>query len=155
MAEEKNQKERALILIKPDAMARKLSGIVIYDLDHLNLKMIGLKLVSVQKHLAEKHYEVHKEKPFYNDLLKYIMGEYHNVHSIIAIAYEGENAIQKLREYAGKTNPDDADPVTLRGRYGKVNSKTNNFDNVMHISDSPENGEKEISIWFSKEELVE
>ncbi len=147
--------ERALILIKPDAMARKLSGIVIYDLDHLNLKMIGLKLVSVQKHLAEKHYEVHKEKPFYNDLLKYIMGEYHNVHSIIAIAYEGENAIQKLREYAGKTNPDDADPVTLRGRYGKVNSKTNNFDNVMHISDSPENGEKEISIWFSKQELVE
>ncbi len=155
MAEEKNQKERALILIKPDAMARKLSGIVIYDLDHLNLKMIGLKLVSVQKHLAEKHYEVHKEKPFYNDLLKYIMGEYHNVHSIIAIAYEGENAIQKLREYAGKTNPDDAEPSTLRGRYGKVNSKTNNFDNVMHISDSPENGEKEISIWFSKEELVE
>ncbi len=152
---EENKKERALILIKPDAMARKLSGIVIYDLDHLNLKMIGLKLVSVQKHLAEKHYEVHKEKPFYNDLLKYIMGEYHNVHSIIAIAYEGENAIQKLREYAGKTNPDDAEPSTLRGRYGKVNSKTNNFDNVMHISDSPENGEKEISIWFSKEELVE
>lgn len=155
MAEEKNQKERALILIKPDAMARKLSGIVIYDLDHLNLKMIGLKLVSVQKHLAEKHYEVHKEKPFYNDILKYIMGEYHNVHFIIAIAYEGEDAIKKLREYAGKTNPDDADPLTLRGRYGKVNSKTNNFDNVMHISDSPENGEKEISIWFSKEELVE
>lgn len=152
---EENKKERALILIKPDAMARKLSGIVIYDLDHLNLKMIGLKLVSVQKHLAEKHYEVHKEKPFYNDLLKYIMGEYHNVHSIIAIAYEGENAIQKLREYAGKTNPDDAEPSTLRGRYGKVNSKTNNFDNVMHISDSPENGEKEIAIWFSKEELVE
>jgi nucleoside-diphosphate kinase len=147
--------ERVLVLIKPDAMARKLSGIVIYDLDHLNLKMIGLKLVSVQKHLAEKHYEVHKEKPFYPDLLKYIMGEFHNVHSIIAIAYEGEDAIKKLREYAGKTNPDDADPSTLRGKYGKVNSKTNNFDNVMHISDSPENAEKEISMWFSKEELVE
>lgn len=150
-----NSKERALILIKPDTISRKLTGIVIYDLDHLNLKMIGLKLISVQKHLAEKHYEVHKEKPFYNDLIKYLMGEYHNVHSIIAIAYEGENAIQRLREYAGKTNPDDAEPYTLRGRYGKVNSKTNNFDNVMHISDSPENGEKEISIWFSKEELVE
>lgn len=147
--------EKVLVLIKPDAMARKLFGIIMYDLAHLDLKMIGLKLVSVQKHLAEKHYEMHKEKPFYNDLLKYIMGEYHNVHSIIAIAYKGENAIQKLREYAGKTNPDDAEPSTLRGRYGKVNSKTNNFDNVMHISDSPENGEKEISIWFSKEELVE
>ncbi len=149
------KEERALVLIKPDAMARRLSGIVIYDLDHLNLKMIGLKLVSVQKHLAERHYEIHKEKPFYNDLLKYIMGEYHNIKSIIAIAYEGENAIQKLREYAGKTNPDDAEPYSLRGRFGKVNSKTHNLDNVMHISDSPENGEKEISIWFSNEELVE
>ena len=147
--------EKVLVLIKPDAMARKLFGIIMYDLAHLDLTMIGLKLVSVQKHLAEKHYEVHKEKPFYNDLLKYIMGEYHNVHSIIAIAYKGEDGIRKLREYAGKTNPDDADPSTLRGKYGKVNSKTNNFDNVMHISDSPENGEKEIAIWFSKEELVE
>lgn len=147
--------EKVLVLIKPDAMARNLAGIIIHDLFRLNLKMIGLKLVAVKKHLAEKHYEIHKEKPFYPDLLKYIMGEYHNVHSIIAIAYEGKGAIKKLREYAGKTNPDDAEPLSLRGRYGKVNSKTNNLDNVMHISDSPENGEKEISIWFSKEELIE
>lgn len=147
--------EKVLVLIKPDAMARNLAGIIIHDLSQLKLKMIGLKLVSVQKHLAEKHYEVHKEKPFYSDLLKYIMGEFHNVHSIIAIAYEGEDAIKKLREYAGKTNPDDAEPSTLRGKYGKVNSKTNNFDNVMHISDSPENGEKEIAIWFDEDELVE
>jgi nucleoside-diphosphate kinase len=83
------------------------------------------------------------------------MGEFHNVHSIIAIAYEGEDAIKRIRDYAGKTNPDDADPVTIRGKYGKINSKTNNFDNVMHISDSPENGEKEISIWFDEDELVE
>lgn len=147
--------EKVLVLIKPDAMARRLFGIIMYDLAHLDIKMIGLKLVSVKKHLAEEHYADHKEKPFYQDLLKYIMGELHNVHSIIAIAYEGEDAIKKLREYAGKTNPDDADPSTLRGRYGKVNSKTKNFDNVMHISDSPENGEKEISIWFDEDELVE
>ncbi len=147
--------EKVLVLIKPDAMAKQLAGIIIHDISKLNLKMIGLKLVNVQKHLAEKHYEEHKEKPFYPDLLKYIMGEFHNVKSIIAIAYEGEDAIKRLREYAGKTNPDDANPLTLRGKYGKVNSKTNNFDNVMHISDSPQNGEKEIAIWFSKEELVE
>lgn len=147
--------ERVLVLIKPDAMAKQLAGIIIHDISQIKLKMIGLKLVNVKKHMAEKHYEDHKEKPFYPDLLKYIMGEYHDVSSIIAIAYEGENAIKKLREYTGKTNPDEADPSTLRGRYGKVNSKTNNFDNVMHVSDSPENGEKEISIWFSKEELVD
>ena len=147
--------EKVLVLIKPDAMAKQLAGIIIHDISKLNLNMIGLKLVNVQKHLAEKHYEEHKEKPFYPDLLKYIMGEFHNVKSIIAIAYEGEDAIKRLRDYAGKTNPDDADPLTLRGKYGKVNSKTKNFDNVMHISDSPQNGEKEIAIWFSKEELVE
>jgi nucleoside-diphosphate kinase len=147
--------ERVLVLIKPDAMARNLAGIIIHDLSQLKLKMIGLKLVAVNKHLAEKHYEVHKEKPFYLDLLKYIMGELHNVHSIIAIAYGGEDAIKKVRDYAGKTNPDEAEPLSLRGKYGKINSKTKNFDNVMHISDSPENGEKEIYIWFSKEELVE
>jgi nucleoside-diphosphate kinase len=147
--------ERVLVLIKPDAMARNLAGIIIHDLSQLKLKMIGLKLVAVNKHLAEKHYEMHKEKPFYPDLLKYIMGEFHNVHSIIAIAYEGEDAIKKIRDYAGKTNPDEAEPVSLRGKYGKINSKTNNFDNVMHISDSPENGEKEIAIWFDEDELVE
>jgi nucleoside-diphosphate kinase len=147
--------EKVLVLIKPDAMAKKLGGIIIHDISQLNLKMIGLKLVSVKKHLAEKHYENHKEKPFYPDLLKYIMGEYHNIDSIIAIAYKGEDAVKKLREYAGKTNPDEAEPSTLRGRYGKINSKTNNLDNVMHVSDSPENGEKEILIWFSNAELIE
>ena len=147
--------EKVLVLIKPDAMAKQLAGIIIHDISKLNLKMIGLKLINVKKHMAEKHYEEHKEKPFYPDLLKYIMGEFHNVNSIIAIAYSGEDSIKRLREYAGKTNPDDADPLTLRGKYGKVNSKTKNFDNIMHISDSPQNGEKEIGIWFSKEELVE
>lgn len=147
--------EKILVLIKPDAMKKQLGGIIIHDLSKLNLKMIGLKLVGVKKHLAEKHYENHKEKPFYPDLIKYIMGEFHNVDSIIAIAYKGENAIQKVREYIGKTNPDEAEPNTLRGKYGKFDSKTNNFDNVLHASDSPENTEKEISIWFSNEELLE
>jgi len=150
-----NKQEKVLVLIKPDAMQKQLAGIIIHDIFQLNLKMIGLKLVNVKKHLAEKHYQDHKEKPFYHDLLKYILGEFHNVNSIIAIAYQGENAIQKIRNYAGKTNPDEAEPYTLRGKYGKVHSKTKNFDNVIHASDSPENAEKEINIWFSKEELIE
>lgn len=147
--------EKVLVLIKPDAMAKNLAGIIIHDLSVLGLKMIGLKLVNVQKHIAEKHYEEHKEKPFYNDLVKYIMGEYHNVHSIIAIAYSGENAVKILRNYAGKTNPDEADSISIRGKYGKINSKTQQFENAIHVSDSPENGKKEINLWFSNEELIE
>jgi nucleoside-diphosphate kinase len=148
-------KERVLVLIKPDAMAKNLAGNIINDISYLKLKMIGLKLVNVQKHIAEEHYSVHKEKPFYPDLVRYIMGEYHDVKAIIAIAYEGESAIEKLREYAGKTNPDEARLDSLRGRYGKINSKTNQFENVIHVSDSSENGEKEIKIWFSQQELIE
>jgi nucleoside-diphosphate kinase len=148
-------KEKVLVLIKPDAMSKNLAGIIIHDFSVLGLKMIGLKLVNVKKHLAEKHYEEYKEKPFYNDLIKYLMGEYHNTNSIIAIAYKGENAIEKLREYAGKTNPDEASPTSIRGRYGKNNSKTKQMETVLHVSDSPSNGEKEINLWFSKQELVE
>jgi nucleoside-diphosphate kinase len=147
--------EKCLVLIKPDAIVKGLSWHIIEDISRLGLKMIGLKLVNVKRHLVEEHYLEHKEKPFYPDLIRYLMGEYHNVNSIIAIAYKGEDIIKKLRDYAGKTNPDEADPNSLRGKYGKVNSKTNQFENAVHISDSPNNGEKEIKIWFSEEELVE
>lgn len=146
--------ERALVLIKPDAMAKHLAGNIITDLYSLNLKMIALKLSNVKQELAEMHYSEHKGKPFYNDLIKYITGELHNARSIIAIAYEGEDAIKKLRTYAGKTNPDEAEPTSLRGKYGKLNSKTQNFDNVVHISDSPENGNREIKLWFDDDEIV-
>ncbi len=149
------EKERVLVLIKPDAMVKQLAGIIIHDISLLNLKMIGMKLVSVKKHIVEEHYKEHKEKPFYKDLIRYLMGELHKSNSIIAIAYEGKDAVKKLREYAGKTNPDEAENTTIRGRYGKVNSKTNNFDNVIHVSDSPENGKKEIAIWFDENELIE
>jgi nucleoside-diphosphate kinase len=148
------KEEKCLILIKPDAMVKNLAGNIINDISHLGIEMIGLKLVNVKKHIAENHYSEHKEKPFYPDLIKYIMGEYHNTKSIIAIAYKGEDAIKKLREYAGKTNPDEASPSSLRGRYGKINSKTNQIENAVHISDSPSNGEREIKLWFSNEELI-
>ena len=148
-------KEKLLVIIKPDAMARRLAGNIISDIYNLDLEMIGLKLVNVKKELAEQHYHEHKEKPFYNNLIRYITGELHEQKRVIAIAYEGENAIKKLRERTGKTNPDEAHPASIRGKYGKINSKTNNFDNVLHVSDSPENGDKEIALWFKKDELVQ
>lgn len=147
-------KEKVLVLIKPDAMVKNLAGNIINDISYLGLEMIGLKLVNVKKHLAEEHYAEHKEKPFYPELITYLTGGYHNVKSIIAIAYSGENAIKKLRDYAGKTNPDEALPTSLRGKYGKIHSKTKNFETVIHVSDSPANGEREIKLWFSPEELM-
>ena len=147
--------ERTLVLIKPDAMVKKLAGTVITDLYNLDLKMIGLKLVNVQKELAEQHYSEHKDKPFFEKLVNHITGELHDKENVIAIVYKGKNAVQKIRDAAGKTHPEDADSNTLRGKYGRVHTKTDCFENVIHASDSPETAEKEINLWFDKSELVE
>lgn len=147
--------EKTLVLIKPDAMVKRLAGTVITDLYNLNLKMIGLKLVNVQKELAEQHYSEHKDKPFFKKLVSHITGKLHNNENVIAIAYKGKDAVQKIRDAAGKTHPEEADSTTIRGKYGRWHSKTDCFENVIHASDSPENGEKEIKLWFDENELVE
>jgi len=150
--------EKTLVLIKPDAMVKKLAGTVITDLYNLNLKMIGLKLVNVKRELAEQHYSDIPEKhgkEVFEKLLQHITGELHDNENVIAIVYKGKNAVQKIRDAAGKTHPEDADSDTLRGKYGRVHTKTDCFENVIHASDSPENGEREIKLWFDKNELVE
>lgn len=146
--------ERTLVLIKPDAVAKGLSGQVIFELEKANLKMIAIKLVNVKKELAEKHYEEHKEKPFFEKLIKHLTGEFHNNANVIAIVYEGENAIKKIREITGKTFPDDAEFTSLRGKYGRYNQKTDCVENVIHASDSPDSAKREISLWFKEEEFV-
>lgn len=148
--------ERTLVLIKPDAMAKRLAGNIINDLYNLNLKMIGLKLVNVKKELAEQHYSEHKEKHFYEGLIEYITGKLHNNENVIAIVYKGDNAIKKVRDAIGKTNPDECEPWNIRGKYGKINTSKNNWhETVLHASDSKESAEREINLWFNKDELVE
>ena len=149
--------ERTLVLIKPDAMVKCLAGNIISDIYSLNLKMIGLKLVNVQKELAEQHYFEIKEKhgkDVFNKLIKHITGELHNNENVIAIVYEGKNAIQKIRDIAGKTNPEEAEPNTIRGRYGRIHSKTDCYENLIHASDSKKSAEKEIALWFDEKELI-
>lgn len=149
--------ERTLVLIKPDAMVKRLAGTIITDLYNLNLKMIGLKLVNVQRELAEKHYKDVKQrhgKEIFEKLIKHITGEFHNNENVIAIVYRGKNAIQKIRGAIGKTNPDECEPYHIRGKYGKINTKINCHETVIHASDSKENAEREIKLWFNENELV-
>lgn len=146
--------EKTLILIKPDAMVKRLAGNIINDLYNLNLKMIGLKLVNVQQELAEQHYSEHKEKPFFEKLVKHITGELHDQENVIAIVYQGENAVEKVRDAVGETHPEKAEPNTLRGKFGRLHSETDCFENVIHASDSVESAEKEIKLWFDDGELV-
>lgn len=147
--------EKTLILIKPDAMVKKLAGNIINDLYNLNLKMIGLKLVNVKRELGELHYEEHKGKPFFEELIDHITGKIHNNENVIAIVYSGENAIQKVRELTGSSNPDECEPSSLRGKYGKIHSKTNCRETVIHASDSVDSAKREIKLWFNDDELVE
>ncbi|PJE81650.1 nucleoside-diphosphate kinase [Candidatus Pacearchaeota archaeon CG10_big_fil_rev_8_21_14_0_10_32_42] len=146
--------ERTLVLIKPDAVVKGISGLILFELEQANLKMIGLKIVNVKKDLAEKHYEKLREKPFFENLINHLIGSFHNNSNVIAIVYEGENAIQKIRNLTGKTFPDDAEFCSIRGRYGRHNQKTDCVENVIHTSDSPESAKKEISLWFDDSELI-
>jgi nucleoside-diphosphate kinase len=146
--------EKTLVLIKPDAMAKKIEGSIIYDLSSLNLKMIGLKLVNVKDELAEMHYEEHKEKEFYKELIDYLTGKLHD-ENVIAIVYKGREAIKKVRDLIGDTHPDKTSPTSLRGKYGKVHSIHGWHETVLHASDSKESAEREINLWFDEDELVE
>jgi nucleoside-diphosphate kinase len=146
--------EKTLVLIKPDAMAKHLAGNIINDLYYLNLKMTGLKLVNVKRELAEQHYIEHKGKPFFEHLIQHITGVLHCDENVIAIVYEGENAIQKIRDAVGKSNPDESSPSSIRGKYGKIHSKTNCFETVIHASDSIQSAEREIKLWFDDDELI-
>lgn len=150
------EKQSCLILIKPDGLFKSITGNIINELSSSKLKIIGAKIISVKKELAEKHYSELKEKKpeIFEDVLKYIMGEFHT-NRVLALIYRGEDAIQKIRKIVGSTNPEEAEPTTIRGRYGRINSKTKVLENCIHASDSPENAEKEIKLWFSPNEITE
>lgn len=155
--------QQCLVLIKPDGLVKSLTGNIITGLSETKLKIVGAKIVNVSKELAEKHYselrqrliEKHGEEKgdtIFEDILKYLRGEYHT-NRIMALVYEGEDAIKKIREIAGETNPEKANPISIRGKYGRIHSKTQVFENVIHASDSEDNAKKEIQLWFEPEEL--
>lgn len=146
--------EQTLILIKPDGLIKSLTGNVISRLAEVKLTIMGAKVVRVSRELAEKHYEHLKDRPFFEELIIYIMGEVHKTYRVLALVYQGENAITKIRDVVGDTNPEKANPVSIRGAYGRITT-TGVFENVVHASSSPEDAEKEIKLWFQPDEIVE
>ena len=106
----------------------------------------------VNRALAEKHYAHLKEKPFYEELLKYIQGAYHKK-KVMALVYYGKDAIAKVRELAGSTNPEEADSVSIRGAYGRITTK-GVYENAVHSSTSEKEAEREIKLWFQPEEII-
>ncbi|MGI5997469.1 MAG: nucleoside-diphosphate kinase [Lutispora sp.] len=130
--------ERTLVLIKPDAMERKLMGEIISIYEKKGFSISALKIVKPTKEMAEEHYAEHKGKPFYEPLVNFITkGE------VCAVVMEGENIIDAVRKLNGATDPLNAEPGTIRGRYALSKS-----ENAVHASDSVESAEREIKIWF-------
>lgn len=135
--------QRTLVLCKPDAVQRGLVGDVIARFERKGLKLAGLKMVSVDAELAKQHYEEHLQKPFYPELSEFITSS-----PVIAMAIEGENAVEVVRGLMGTTNPQQAAPGTIRGDFGLNLTK-----NIVHGSDSVVSAERELSLFFTPGEL--
>ena len=136
--------ERTLILVKPDGVQRGLIGEVIARFEKRGLKLVGLKFIQMDRDLAERHYGVHKLKPFYNSLVEYITSG-----PVVAMVWEGKRAIDAARMTIGKTNPAEADSGTIRGDLGMEIGR-----NIVHGSDGPDNAAKEIELFFDSSQLI-
>ena len=137
--------ERTLVLVKPDGVQRGLIGEVTSRLEHRGLRLVAAKFMNVSRQLAETHYAIHKGKPFYDGLISYITSA-----PVMAMVWEGPNAVAAVRQTMGATRPTEAAPGTLRHDFALEVGR-----NLTHASDEPANADKEVALWFKKEELVD
>ena len=137
--------ERTLVLVKPDGVQRGLVGEVISRLERRGLRLVAARFMSVSRALAEKHYAIHKGKSFYDGLIAYITSS-----PVMAMVWEGPAAVAAVRQTMGVTHPTEAAPGTVRHDYALEIGR-----NLTHASDSAANGEAEVELWFTKEEIVE
>ena len=136
--------ERTLVLVKPDGVQRALVGEVISRLERRGLRLVGAKFLQVSQSLAETHYAIHKGKPFYDGLIRYITSS-----PVMAMVWEGPNAVAAVRQTMGATRPTEAAPGSLRHDFALEVGR-----NLTHASDTIENGEKEVALWFQPSEVV-
>ncbi len=135
--------EQSLVFIKPDAMDKGLAGTIIGRLESLGLKLVALKMLQMDKASAAEHYAIHRDKPFFNGLVNYISSA-----PIVAAVFEGERAVEVIRQAMGPTDPARAEAGTLRGDFGLDIER-----NTIHGSDSVETAEMEIRHFFSEDEI--
>lgn len=147
------KEEATLVIIKPEGLKKSLTGNILTRFSETKLKIIGAKIMSVSKEMAYKHYHHLRGEPFYPDLIKYITGQLHGDNRVMALVYWGQNAIKKVRDIAGATNPEKADPVSIRGAYGRILT-SGLYENVVHASSSNAEAKREIKLWFEPKEIV-
>lgn len=136
--------ERTLVLVKPDAMQRGLAGEILRRIEQRGLRLVGLKLLRIDESLARRHYAEHEGKPFFPGLIEYITSA-----PVVAAVFEGPDAVGAVRATVGATNPVEAVPGSIRADFGLQKGR-----NLVHASDSPESGEREVALFFRPDELV-
>ncbi|MBP0011583.1 MAG: nucleoside-diphosphate kinase [Roseofilum sp. SBFL] len=136
--------ERTFLAIKPDGVQRGLVGNIISRLESKGFTLVGLKLMNISRELAEQHYAVHKERPFFNGLIEFITSG-----PVVAMVWEGDGVVASARKIIGATNPLNAEPGTIRGDFGVDVGR-----NLIHGSDAIETAQNEVNLWFKEEELV-
>lgn len=146
--------EQVLVLIKPEGMQKAIAGDVTNQFIHSNLKLVGLKLIKPSVQLVKKHYILLKDKFFYGQIVDYLTGKFHDGAPVVAMVFEGKDVVKKCRKIAGATNPEEADPRSVRGKYGRITTK-GLFENIVHVSSSSDEARREITLWFKKSELVD
>ena len=137
--------ERSLVILKPDAIQRGLMGPILSRLEQRGLKIIGMKLMQIDEALARRHYAVHEGKPFFPGLVQYIISG-----PVVVLVVAGDNVIQMIRDMVGKTRTWEAAPGTIRGDFALATGR-----NLIHASDSPASGEREVANLFAEDELLQ
>ena len=137
--------ERSFVMLKPDAVLRRLMGTVLTRFEERGLKIVATKMMEISEDLAKEHYGEHKEKPFFTDLVSYITSA-----PVLAMVIEGDECISLIRKMVGATNPKEADLGTIRGDYALDTGR-----NIIHASDSPESAKREIALFFDESEICE
>lgn len=136
--------ERTFVMVKPDGVERKLVGEIIRRFENKGLRLVGLKMLTPDQALAEQHYAVHRERPFFGDLVQFITSG-----PVVAMAWEGSQAVTLVRKLMGATKPEDAAPGTIRGDF-----TTEIQTNLVHGSDAAETAQQELALWFQPAELL-
>lgn len=145
--------EQVLIVVKPDGLSKSLTGNILTRLSETKLEIVAARMLRVTKELAEAHYQHLKDKPFFDEVIKYILGDYHDRKKVLALVYWGEDAIAKCRKLAGATNPEEAESTSIRGSFGRITTK-GVYENVIHVSSNREDAEREIKLWFQPDDII-
>jgi nucleoside-diphosphate kinase len=139
-------KEEVIVILKPDAMDKKLLSIIRKDISKLNLRVVSSKFVIPTEEKLSEHYAHIKDTPFFDGVLDFMLCNHHKTNQLNVLVVEGVDAVEKIRTLAGATNPEEADLESLRGRFGTVID--DRYENVIHASSSVEDAEREKEIWF-------